>query len=244
MTDRPILAFDTATSLAVAALGDLDGRVLAQTAWTAGYRHGEELLVRIDAMLAEAGVGLRDLSGIVVGTGPGAFTGLRVGLATAKGLAHGLGVGIVGIPTRSALLAAAGQDDPSGAAFALLLPAGPSDRLLIGPDGRTTLLGAPGAGSSLAAAPEAGPALDPRLVDAPTEWTLVAVDLADRAPEAALARGERARALLADALVRLGARELAAGRANDLAGLVPDYVTLPRGVRAETGVVEWSRDPA
>ena len=39
------------------------------------------------------------LTGIVVGTGPGAFTGLRVGLATAKGLAHGLGIPIVGVST-------------------------------------------------------------------------------------------------------------------------------------------------
>ncbi len=234
---RQVLAFDTATSVAVAALGDLDGRLLAETAWTAGYRHGEELLARVDALLAEAGVGLRDLVGIVVGTGPGAFTGLRVGLATAKGLAHGLEIDIVGVPTRSALLAAAAAVDPAGAPFALLLPAGPSDRLLIGPDGRTTLLSAVVGATD--GATEGAPA-----VDLPAGWTLAAVDLAGRAPVAAVERGERARAGLAAALVRLGAAELLAGHPSDLAELVPDYVTLPRGVWAETGAVGWSRDPA
>ena len=87
-----ILVFDTATTLAVVGLGRRDGRLLAEATWTAGYRHGEELLARIDGVLAEAGVGLDALGAIVVGTGPGAFTGLRVGLATAKGLAHGLGI--------------------------------------------------------------------------------------------------------------------------------------------------------
>jgi tRNA threonylcarbamoyladenosine biosynthesis protein TsaB len=234
----PILAFDTATTVAVAAIGTRDGRLLAQTAWTAGYRHGEELLARIDALLAEAAIELSGLGSIVVGTGPGAFTGLRVGLATAKGLAHALQVPIVGVPTRTALLAAAAAVDPSGAPFALALPAGPSDRLFIAPDGRTTLLTpAPGADpEDVALPPGDGPAHE--------SWTLVALDLAGRAPEAALILGERVRAGLGVALLGLGAAELAAGRASDLAELVPDYVTLPRGVRAETGAMEWSRDPA
>jgi hypothetical protein len=47
---------------------------------------------------------------------------------------------------------------------------------------------------------------------------------------------------MAAALVRLGAARLAAGDVDDLAGLVPEYVTLPRGVRAEVGEVAWSHD--
>jgi hypothetical protein len=226
----PILAFDTATTVAVVVLGDSDGRVVAASAWTAGYRHGEELLARIDDLLAGAGVALGGLAGIVVGTGPGAFTGLRVGLATAKGLAHGLGVPLVGVPTRQALQAAAGAalaaSGPTGGPVALLLPAGPSDRLLIEPGGATTLL--PGG-------------VEPALG---STWTLAALDLNGRAPAAALALGEAARSGLAAALVGIGAGELTAGRPCDLATLVPVYVTLPRGVRQEVGAVAWSRDPS
>ena len=72
--------------------------------------------------------------------------------------------------------------------------------------------------------------------------TLIAVDLEDRAPADAVTRGEQARDGLATALLRLGAARLAAGDVDDLARLVPEYVSLPRGVRAETGEVAWSRD--
>lgn len=225
----PILAFDTATTVAVVALGGADGGVVAESAWTAGYRHGEELLARVDALLAGAGVALAGLGGIVVGTGPGAFTGLRVGLATAKGLAHGLGIPLVGVPTRQALQAATEAALAATGAIArpvaLLLPAGPSDRLLVEPGGAATLL--PGG---------IEPALDPA-------WTVAALDLDGRAPVAALALGEAARSGLAAALLAIGAGELSAGRPSDLASLVPEYVTLPRGVREEVGAMAWSRDP-
>src|SRR3972149_4138951 len=69
-----------------------------------------------------------DLAGIVAGTGPGGFTGLRVGLATAKTLAHGLGIPIAGIATTDALAAAALAGH--GGDALVLLPAGPSDRYL------------------------------------------------------------------------------------------------------------------
>jgi hypothetical protein len=69
------------------------------------------------------------------------------------------------------------------------------------------------------------------------------VDLPGRAPDAAIARGERALAGLAGALLELGARRLAAGAADDPAGLVPEYVSLPRGVRATGGEIEWSHGP-
>lgn len=223
-----ILALDTATTVAVVALGDSEGRLLAEASWTAGYRHGEELLTRIDGLLSGAGVELGALAGIVVGTGPGAFTGLRVGLATAKGLAHGLWIPIVGVATSAALLRAAamgtGLRPSTTGRFVLLLPAGPSDRVLV-----------------------AGGA--PRLVVGGTDpevevgATLVAVDLAGRAPADAVERGERARRGMAAALVKIGAERIAAGATDDLAALVPEYVTLPRGVRSEAGTVEWSRDP-
>lgn len=221
----PILAFDTATTIAVVAVGDPRGRLLGESGWTAGYRHGEELLARVDALLAELGVGLGDLGAIVVGTGPGAFTGLRVGLATAKGLAHALRIPIVGVATSTALLrAAAAAAALAAPRLALLLPAGPSDRVLVA-DRATILL--PGGTE-----PELAPGT-----------SLVAVDLAGRAPFDAVERGGQARLGLGAALVRIGGERLAAGLTDDLARLVPEYVTLPRGIRAETGTIEWSRDP-
>ena len=119
-----LLAMDTATSRAIVALGDADGTLIGHETWDAGHRHGEELLPRVRALLERTGTELPTLGAVIVGTGPGAFTGLRVGLATAKALARALDLPIVGVTTAAALLA--GVEPP---ADALLLPAGPSDRI-------------------------------------------------------------------------------------------------------------------
>ena len=223
MTPRRLLAIDTSGTNALVALGEADGALLAERRWLAGYRHGEELLTQIDEMLTAAGVALAGLSGIVVGTGPGAFTGLRVGLATAKGLAHGLAIPIAGVATSEALLLAASLAGAiEGTKAALLLPAGPSDRVVV-IEGRASLLRG---GEE--------PELDPAT-------TLVAVDLPNRAPAEALALGQLAEAGLAAALLRLGAGRIAAG-GEDVARLVPEYVTLPRGVPVAKGEVRWSHD--
>lgn len=213
-----ILAIDTATTRVVVAAGTTGGDLLDATDWPAGYRHGETLLPAVDDLLHRLAVGRAGLSAVVVGTGPGAFTGLRVGIATAKGLAQATGCPIVGVSTAAALLA--GQ--PRNAV--LLLPAGPSDRLVATSDRPARLLPA---------------ASD---LDVPPGTTLVAIDLPGRAPDDALARGEAARAILGASLIALGARRLATGDVDDLAGLVPEYVTLPRGVTAEGGEVAWSHD--
>lgn len=220
MRGRRLLAIDTSGMDALVALGEEDGGLVAERRWAAGYRHGEELLTRIDHLLSANGVPLAELGGIVVGTGPGAFTGLRVGLATAKALAHGLGIPIAGVASAEALLAAVAREGDHK--LALLLPAGPSDRVLV-LDGVATLV-------------RGGEELE---LDRAT--TLVAVDLPDRAPAAAQAAGMQAEVGLSAALLRLGARKLAAG-GDDVALLVPEYVTLPRGVPVAKGEVRWSHD--
>ena len=217
------LAIDTATTRVVVATGTPDGQADGITTWAAGHRHGETLLPTIGRFLGEQNIRRSRLTGIVVGTGPGAFTGLRVGIATAKGLAHGLGLPIVGVSTAEAFLAAAAELGESGSPV-LLLPAGPSDRILVRAGGRPELL--PGG-------------LEPDL--APGE-ELVAIDLENRAPAAALERGERARTAFGQVLVRMGAERLRSGDIDDLAELVPEYVTLPRGVTGEGGEVAWSHD--
>jgi tRNA threonylcarbamoyl adenosine modification protein YeaZ len=214
-----LLALDTATSRVVVARGGFDGTLDDAAGWPAGYRHGESLLPAIERLLESAG-GRTSIGAVVVGTGPGAFTGLRVGIATAKGLAHGLGCPIVGVPTGLALLAAA------PGAGALLLPAGPADRVLVRAGEPSRLL--PGG-------------TDPELRSGER---LVAVDLDGRAPDDAVVRGRIAHDGLAAALLLLGAERLAdERRGDDLEALVPDYVTLPRGVTATTGEVAWSHDP-
>ncbi len=214
-----ILAIDSATTRVVVAVGTLAGALIDATEWPAGYRHGETLLPTIAALLERLDLTPASVAAIVVGTGPGAFTGLRVGIATAKGMAHALGVPLVGVSTADGLLKGAPPD------AVLLLPAGPADRLVV----------VPGQQARLVPAGE-----DPSV---PSGATLVAVDLADRAPADALERGETARAGLGASLLELGAARLAEGQVDDLAGLVPEYVTLPRGVQTESGEVSWSRDP-
>ena len=119
---RGILAIDTATSRVVIATGSPDGVADGLSWWAAGHRHGETLLPSIGRFLGEQNLRRSRLVGIVVGTGPGTFTGLRVGMATAKGMAHGLGIPLVGVSTAQALLGAAvaaGVERP-----VLLVPAG------------------------------------------------------------------------------------------------------------------------
>jgi tRNA threonylcarbamoyladenosine biosynthesis protein TsaB len=225
---RPwILGIDTATSRVVVAAAAPDGTFLGATHWDAGHRHGEQLLPAIGRLHGELNLRRSRIAAIVVGTGPGAFTGLRVGIATAKGLAHALGKPIVGVSSAEALIAAAvaGGSRPDGdGAVVLLLPAGPSDRIVVRAGDAPSVL--PGG-------------VEP---DLGAEDRLIAVDLEGRAPAAASAAGEAARDGLATSLMRLGTTRLAAGDLDDLATLVPEYVSLPRGVRAATGEVAWSRD--
>lgn len=223
---RPwLLAIDTATSRVVVVAAALDGTPLGVSTWEAGRTHGAQLLPAIGRLTGEGNLRRSRIRGVIVGTGPGAFTGLRVGIATAKAIAHELRVPIIGISTGAALLAAAGVG-ASGASAAglLLLPAGPNDRLAVRPGRGAILL--PGG-------------TEPETSDGDV---VIAVDLGGRAAADAVARGEAARAVFPAALVRLGAARLAAGDVDDLARLVPDYVSLPRGVERESGEVAWSRD--
>jgi len=95
------LAFDTATGVATSALVD-DGEVLGERASRAST-----LLEDVDALLRQGGAHPRDLDALAVGVGPGSFTGLRVGLATARGLALALVLEGAGVSTLAALAAGA-----------------------------------------------------------------------------------------------------------------------------------------
>jgi tRNA threonylcarbamoyladenosine biosynthesis protein TsaB len=95
------LAFDTATEVATSALVD-DGEVLAER-----VSRAQTLLEDVDALLRQGGAHPGDLDALAVGIGPGSFTGVRIGLAVARGLALSLGVRGAGVTTLDALAAGA-----------------------------------------------------------------------------------------------------------------------------------------
>ena len=108
-----VLALDTATegcSVALLTDGGLRGR------WAeAGRGHAEQILGMVDAVLAEAGVSLAMLDGIAASVGPGAFTGVRISVAVAQGLAFGADLPVVPVTTLEALALQAMQGGAAGA---------------------------------------------------------------------------------------------------------------------------------
>jgi tRNA threonylcarbamoyladenosine biosynthesis protein TsaB len=207
-----ILVLDTATRTPVVALASADGTVLAERHWQSRHRHGEELLGRLDEALAEIGANRRDITGVVVGIGPGSFTGLRIGMATAKTIAYALGIPIVGVSSTRALALAAAAADSGLREFAVSLPAGAADRYVHHfriTDGLPAEIDGP----QLVATPPTSDEID----------------------------GEGV-AGLAAALAQLGAASLAAGETDDPATLVPAYVALPRGLAAIAAEMTWSPD--
>ncbi len=97
-----LLAVDTATVTASVAVYDLANKVLlAESTWQARRRHTQELLTTAQALLMHVGVQPAELTALAVTTGPGSFTGVRIGLSAIKGIGLGLPTPprVVGIPT-------------------------------------------------------------------------------------------------------------------------------------------------
>jgi tRNA threonylcarbamoyladenosine biosynthesis protein TsaB len=94
-----LLAIDTSTKQAGIALYEGARGLVAEYNWHSANRHTEELMPAVAQMLAQAGVAPGALRAVAVALGPGSFTGLRVGLAAAKGLALAHGLTLLGIPT-------------------------------------------------------------------------------------------------------------------------------------------------
>ena len=110
---RTILGFDTSSRLG-SVIVTADGQVLARAFLRSPRRHAARLLPAIRGVLVASGAQLGDLAGIVVGSGPGSFTGVRVAAATAKGLTEGCGVPIWAYSSLLAAAASAGVWLPAG----------------------------------------------------------------------------------------------------------------------------------
>lgn len=200
-----IIAIDAAATDLSVAIAEPDGTLVADDAWTSAQRQSAELLPRLLALLARADRSLDEASLVAVGTGPGSFTGLRVAMALAKGLAFGLPARIIGVPSLSAWLDA----DPE--AVAAVARAGARDAYLL----------ERGA---------AGPAIVDREGLAGLGTVAAPAELAE-AFGLVEARSPRAAAEIA----RAAARRIGADPAgDDLRELEPIYLRAPRGVTAES----------
>lgn len=106
-----ILSIETSTSACSVALHE-NGQLIGTQMLTKEGSHSIKLTVLIDQLLENCAVQMRDLSAIAVSNGPGSYTGLRIGLATAKGLCFGLDIPLIALPTLQ-VLAKAYQGTPS-----------------------------------------------------------------------------------------------------------------------------------
>jgi tRNA threonylcarbamoyladenosine biosynthesis protein TsaB len=214
-----VLGFDTATPDTVVALAaEGEEELELRHAPAPGERpgHAAQLLPLAEALLERAGLRFADVRRIGVGVGPGTFTGLRIGVATARALAQGSGAQAVPVSTLRALAAAAGHDGPvlaildarRGEAFAAAYR---DDEELVAP---------------VAVKPERLASLVP---DGPDGWLAVgdgAVKFRDQLEPAAIAvpaDGHPSHRVSAVAICRLASRLPPVARD----ALVPDYVRLP-----------------
>lgn len=213
-----VLGFDTATASTAAALLLPDGRAIeARDDPAPGGRpaHASRLLVLVEQVLGEAGIGWEDLDRLAVGIGPGGFTGLRIGIATARAIAQARELDLVPVGSLHALAAGVAPDAPARVAAVLDARRG-------------QVYAALWERGALALEPEA---LDPEaLAERVGTGTLAVGDGAVRFRELLEGAGAAVPAdrspchrILAEQVCRLGA----AGKPADRDALLPDYRRAP-----------------
>lgn len=174
-----VLAIDTATSACSAALWE-DGAVRARQLTITERGQSEALLPMVLAVLAEAGEDFAGLDLVAVTVGPGAFTGLRIGLAAARGMALAAGLPCLGVTTLEAVAHGVGADERASGPLLVALETKRADLYVQAFDGRLRPLGEP-----RAMAVEQIPTL------VPAAPVVVVGDAADKAAQALEAAGGR-----------------------------------------------------
>ena len=209
-----IVAIEAASTDLSLAIADADGAIIGDDAWTTERRQSAELLPRLLALLDRESRGLGEITGIGVGSGPGSFTGLRVAMALAKGLAVALARPIVSVPSLVAWL-----------------EADPDAELAIARAGaRDAYVQAPGpAGPEIFDREVLADRLGGRTVVAPTELAAAFGIGTARMPHGAVSVARTAAVRLADD-----------PRGDDVRTVEPIYLRAPRGVATESGgEVRW-----
>jgi len=225
-----ILALDTTTRAGSVAIAR-DDQVLALVPGDAARTHGERLPGEIDRALIDAGLSPRDLDLLVVASGPGAFTGLRIGLAAIQGLAMVVAAPVIGVSALDAMAESlwASLQDGGPARLVVWMDAQRGEvfegRYVASPTGRSWLAEC----DPSVAPPDAALA---HLVDDSSRPTLFSGDGAERYRGVIQAWSATARLLdtpraLAPALARLGRRGAERGLAGPPHALQPLYVRRP-----------------
>lgn len=117
-----ILNIETSTTLCSVSVAKA-GKVLASKEVNEGYTHAENLHVFIEAVLVNAKVSVKDLNAVAVGSGPGSYTGLRIGVSAAKGLAYALQIPLIAVNTLQIMAAVAIQGNKSDVLYCPMLDA-------------------------------------------------------------------------------------------------------------------------
>ena len=100
-----LLHLETSTKVCSVALSRLGELIALEESVEEGYSHGENLTLFIERALEKGGISINQLNGISVASGPGSYTGLRIGVATAKGLCYALKIPLIAIDSLTALVA-------------------------------------------------------------------------------------------------------------------------------------------
>ncbi len=209
-----ILGIETSTAVCSIGVVGPDGRTSERSVVEARI-HSEKLLSLVREVCAESGIALQDLGGVAVSLGPGSFTGLRIGLSSAKGLCMALGKPIMGVPTFDAVARAALAEHPGASAVAILVDARQGDWYRGVYDRR------PGNVTEREAV-SVRP-LDRSLI--PADVPLVLTDAPERIGDMSGAECRHIHPYCRGAVVAaLGRERLAAGRSSDLVTLEPAYL--------------------
>ena len=208
-----IVAIESASTDVSLAIADDSGTVLASDAWSAGHRHADELLPRLIKLASHLHQDLDQTALVAVGVGPGSFTGLRVGMSVAKGIALATGCRIIGLPSLGAWLAseadAAAAIGRAGSQEAYLQLRGEREAAVVGYD-------------DLPAGVREAP------VVAPTDLAMLLSLTRARPPFGAAA-----------ALAVQAPRAASAGSGDDLETLEPRYLRAPRGTERAVEGARW-----